>query len=147
MDLNYLHQLMAHLYVVENFLTQVDVVKMDVQQNLDVLNRDVGQTFLVEVNLVHHLLDVVVDAELRRQLKMDCYLDVVGVELHYRLNFQLRKDYFLDAVSQVYLLPPLMVLHLQKELLVVVQRFLHVKLLVLLDLHRVRLQVLPQVRD
>jgi hypothetical protein len=118
---------MAHLYhqyVVENFLTQVDVVMMDVQQNLDALNQDVDQTFLDVVNLVRQLLDVVVDAELRHQLKMDYFPDVVGEELHYRL----RTDYFLDVVSQVYLLPPLMVLHLLKELLFLVQRFLHVKL-------------------
>ena len=131
MDLNYLHQLMVHLYhqyVVENFLMQVGVVKKDVQQNLDALNLDVGQTFLVEVNLVHHRLDVVEDVELRHQLKMDYFLDVVGVEAHYRLNFQLKMDYFPDVVSQVYSLLPLLMLHLQKELLVVVQRYLHVKL-------------------
>jgi hypothetical protein len=123
-------------------------VHQDVQQNLDEQNLDVNRPFLVAArHFLVHQQDVVVGVELRHQLKMDCYLDVVGVELHYRLNFQLRKDYFLDVVSQVYLLHPLMVLHLQKELLVVVQRFLHVKLLVLLDLHRVRLQVLPQVRD
>jgi hypothetical protein len=131
MDLNYLHQLMVHLYhqyVVENFLMQVGVVKKDVQQNLDALNLDVGQTFLVEVNLVRHRLDVVEDVELRHQLRMDCFLDVVGVEAHYRLNFQLKMDYFPDVVSQVYSLLPLLMLHLQKELLVVVQRYLHVKL-------------------
>jgi hypothetical protein len=89
MDLNYLHQLMEHLFVVENFLRQVDVVMMVVQQNLDALNLDVGLTFphvkiLDVVNLVHHLLDVVVDAELRHQLKMDYFLDVVDAELHHQ---------------------------------------------------------------
>jgi hypothetical protein len=91
MDLNYLHQLMEHLYhqyVEENFLTQVDVVTMVVQQNLDALNRDVGLTFphvriQDVVILVHHLLDVVVDAELRHQLKMDYFLDVVDAELRH----------------------------------------------------------------
>jgi hypothetical protein len=58
---------MAHQYEVENFLLMVDEVKMDVQQNLDVLNLDAVLTFPDEVNLVHHLLDVVVDEELRHQ--------------------------------------------------------------------------------
>jgi hypothetical protein len=73
-----------HQYVVENFLTQVDVVKMEVQQNLDALNLDVVLTFLVVVNQVHYLQVFAVDVELRHQLKMDCYLDVVGVERRYR---------------------------------------------------------------
>jgi hypothetical protein len=71
---------MVHLYAVENYLMQEDVVMMVAQQNLDVLNQDVVLTFLNAVHRVHQL-DVVVDAELRHQLKMDCYQDVVGVEL------------------------------------------------------------------
>jgi hypothetical protein len=83
MDLNYLHQLMAHLYVVGSFLMQVDAVKMVALQNLDALNLDVVLTFLDEENLVHYLQVVVVDVELRHQLKMDCCLDEVDEELHY----------------------------------------------------------------
>jgi hypothetical protein len=77
---------MVHQYVVGNFLMQVDVEMMDVQQNLDALNLDVVLTFPDVVNLVHHrlnLLVVVVDVELRHQLKMDCFLDVVVVELRH----------------------------------------------------------------
>jgi hypothetical protein len=83
MDLSYLHLLMVHLFVVGNFLMQVDVVKMVALQNLDALNLDVVLTFLDEENLVHYLQVVVVDVELRHQLKMDCYLDEVDEELHY----------------------------------------------------------------
>jgi hypothetical protein len=83
MDLNYLHQLMVHLFVVGNFLMRVDAVKMVALQNLDALNLGVVLTFLDEENLVHYLQVVVVDVELRHQLKMDCYLDEVDEELHY----------------------------------------------------------------
>jgi hypothetical protein len=83
-DLNYLHQLMVHQYVVGNFLLKVDVVMMDVLQILDELNQDAVLTYLDVVNLAHHLLVVVVDVELRHQLKMDCYLDVVDVELRHQ---------------------------------------------------------------
>jgi hypothetical protein len=79
---------LCHQYVVENFLMQVDVVKMDVQQNQDALNLDVVLTFLDVVNLAHYLQVFVVDVELRHQLKMDYFLDVVDVELRYLLNFQ-----------------------------------------------------------
>jgi hypothetical protein len=75
MDLNYLHHLHQKLvrqYEVENFLLMMDVVKMDAQQNLDALNLDGDLTYphvqiQVVVNLVHHRLDVAVDAELRHQ--------------------------------------------------------------------------------
>jgi hypothetical protein len=115
---------MVRQYEVGNFQLKVDVVKMDAQQILDALNLDVVLTYPDVVNLVRHLLDVVVDAELRRQLRMDYFLDVVDAEL----RRQLRMDYFLDVESQVLLMHPLMKLFQQKELLVVVQRFLHVKL-------------------
>jgi hypothetical protein len=74
---------MVHQYVVGNYLLKVDVVKMVALQNLDVQNQDVVLTFLNAVHLVHQL-DVVVDAELRHQLKMDCYQDVVDVELRHQ---------------------------------------------------------------
>jgi hypothetical protein len=67
MDLNYLHLLMVHLFVVGNFLMQVDVVKMVALQSLDALNLDVVLTFLDEENQVHYLQVVVVDVELRHQ--------------------------------------------------------------------------------
>jgi hypothetical protein len=56
---------------------------MDAQQNLDVLNLDAVLTYPDVVNLVHHRLDVVVDVELRYQLKMDYCQDVVDVELRF----------------------------------------------------------------
>jgi hypothetical protein len=74
---------MVHLYVVGNFLLKVDAVMMDAQQNLDVLNLDAVLTYPDVVNLVHHRLDVVVDVELRYQLKMDYCQDVVDVELRF----------------------------------------------------------------
>ena len=59
----------------------------DVQQNLDEQNLDVNRPFLVAVrHFLVHQQDVVVDAVLRHQLKMDYYLDVVGVELRHQLK-------------------------------------------------------------
>ena len=69
-----------HLYVVENYLMQVDAVRMVAPQNLDALNQDVVLTFLDVAHLVHQLV-VVADAELHHQLKMDCCQDVVAAEL------------------------------------------------------------------
>jgi len=66
------------------------------------------------VNLVHHRLDVVVDVELRHQLKMVYCQDVVGVELRFLLNYPMKMDCYLDVESQVLLLPPLMELSLQE---------------------------------
>ena len=105
---------MAHLYVVGNFLLKVDAVMMDAQQNLDVLNLDAVLTYPDVVNLVHHRLDVVVDVELRYQLKMDYCQDVVDVELRFLLNYPMKMDCYLDVESQVLLLPPLMELFLQE---------------------------------
>jgi hypothetical protein len=105
---------MARLYVVGNFLLKVDAVMMDAQQNLDVLNLDAVLTYPDVVNLVHHRLDVVVDVELRHQLKMDYCQDVVDVELRFLLNYPMKMDYCLDVESQVLLLPPLMELFLQE---------------------------------
>ena len=91
---------MARLYVVGNFLLKVDVVMMDAQQNLDVLNLDAVLTYPDVVNLVHHRLDVVVDVELRYQLKMDYCPDVVDAERYlFQLNQQLKMDYCPDVVS------------------------------------------------
>jgi hypothetical protein len=84
------------LDVVQNLNRQMqDVVRLDVQQNLDELNRDVIPPFLVVVHqFLENLQVVVVDVELRHQLKMDYYLDVVGAEL----RRQLKMDCFLDVV-------------------------------------------------
>jgi hypothetical protein len=83
------------LDVAQNLEHQMqDEVHLDVQQNLDAQNLDVIPPFLDEVHqFLVNQLDVVVDAELRHQLKMDCYLDVVDAELRY----QLKMDYFLDV--------------------------------------------------
>jgi len=68
----------AHLYLVE-------------LQNLDVVHLDV--VHLGELRP----LDVVVDAELRHQLKMDYYLDVADVVQCHRQKM----DYYLDVVQLV----------------------------------------------
>jgi hypothetical protein len=77
----------------------LDVHFVDVQQNLDEQNLDVHLTFLDADHRLMNQLHVVVDAELRYQLRMDYFLDAVVAELRY----QLRMDYFLDAESQVLL--------------------------------------------
>jgi hypothetical protein len=97
------HQLWVHQnrYVVgiamANLVHPLDAVMMDVQQNLDVLNLDEVLTFLVAV---HHFpvnpVVAQVGEELRHLLKMDYYLDEVGVELRYLLNHLLKTDYCLD---------------------------------------------------
>jgi hypothetical protein len=105
---------MVRQYVVGNFLLKVDVVMMGAQQILDALNLDVVLTFPDVVNLVHHRQDVVVDVELRHQLKMDYYQDVVDVVLRFLLNYPMKMDYCLDEVLQVLLLHPSMKLYLQE---------------------------------
>ena len=67
------------------------MVHLDVQQILDEQSLDEIQPFLDVVHL--HLEGVAVDAVLRHQLKMDYFLDEVGVELR-RLQ---RMDCFLDV--------------------------------------------------
>ena len=71
-----LKKLELHLYVVDSFLIRFlrlqDVVHLDVLQNLDEQNLDAHLPYLDVV----HLQDVVVDVELRHQLRMDCYQDV-----------------------------------------------------------------------
>jgi hypothetical protein len=104
---------MVRQYEVGNFLLKVDVVKMGAQQNQDALNLVAVLTYRDAVHLVHHQLDVVVDAEQRYQLRMDYFLDVVDAEQRYQLNFLKKMDYFLDVVSQVLLVHPLLKLSLQ----------------------------------
>ena len=68
----------------QNLEHQPDVVKMGALQNLDEQNLDEVLTFQVEEH--QSLADVQVGVELRRLLKMDCYLDEVGVGLRHLLN-------------------------------------------------------------
>jgi hypothetical protein len=71
-----------------------DEAHLDVQQNLDAQNLDVIPPYLDEVHqFLVNQLGVVADAELRHQLKMDCYLDVVDAELRH----QLKMDCYLDV--------------------------------------------------
>jgi len=79
---------------VGNFQYQhlLDVVNLVVLQNLDALNLDEDLTCQVAVHLLHQL-DVQVGADLRHQLRMDCFQVAVDVEL----RRQLRMDYFQDA--------------------------------------------------
>jgi hypothetical protein len=84
------HLMMVNLFrcVVEivnlDQMHQQDAEKMDVLQIPDAQNLDVVLTFL---DVVRHflaiLVDVQVDVEPHRQLKMDCFQDEVGVELRY----------------------------------------------------------------
>jgi hypothetical protein len=78
------HHCLGHQNVVDivNLEHLQDVVMMDALQNLDELNRDAVLTFQVVVR--QSLADVQVDVEPPHLLKMDCYLDVVGVELRHR---------------------------------------------------------------
>jgi hypothetical protein len=109
-----LMMLVLHQYVVGNYLFRfrrlLVVVHQDVLQNLDVQNLVVLPPFLDEVHLF--LADVVVDAELRHLLRMDCYQDAVGVELRHLL----RMDCYQDAVQRVS--------HLVQEELLVLQLLL-----------------------
>jgi hypothetical protein len=91
--------MVRHQCVVENLhqLMQ-DAVHLDVQQNLDEQNLDVIPPFLDAVHL--DLQVVVVDAEPRHLLKMDCFLDVVDAEPHPLLKM----DYFLDVVRELMVL-------------------------------------------
>jgi hypothetical protein len=96
-----LTMLVLHQYVVGNFLFQFRhlqvVLHQVVLQNLDGQNLDALLPFLDAVHQFLDLADVVVDVELRHQLKMDCYLDAVDEELRYLLKM----DCYLDAVHLV----------------------------------------------
>ena len=106
--------LVRHLYVVGNYLFRfrrlLVVVHQDVLQNLDEQNLVVLLPFL---DVAHRFLaDVVVDAELRHQLRKDYFLDVVDVELRH----QLRMDCYQDVAQ--------LVSHLVQEELLVLQLLL-----------------------
>jgi hypothetical protein len=81
-----LAMLALHQYVVGNFLFQLleDVVLLDALQNLGEQNQGVHPPYLDVVR--PFLVVVVVDAELRHLLKMDCYQGAVDVELRYLLK-------------------------------------------------------------
>ena len=93
---------LVHLFlqdVTDNFQNRQylqDVEYLDALQNLGEQNQDVVLTFR-DVHRVH-LQVVVVDAELRRQLRMDYFRDVVDVELQVLFHQQLKMDCYLDAV-------------------------------------------------
>ena len=94
MDLKKLE--LPHQYVVGNFQYQhlLDVVNLVVLQNLDEPNLDADLTCQVAVHL---LLVVLVDADLRHQLRMDYFQGAVDVELrHLR-----RMDYCQDAALEL----------------------------------------------
>jgi hypothetical protein len=81
-----LAMLALHQYVVGNFLFQLleDVVLLDALQNLGEQNQGVHPPYLDVVR--PFLVVVVVDAELRHLLKMDCYQGAVDVDLRYLLK-------------------------------------------------------------
>ena len=78
-------------YEVGSFRYQhlLDVVNLDVLQNLGEQNLVADLTYLVAVHQLHQQVEPVV-VELRHQLRMDYFPDVVGVELRHLK----RMDYF-----------------------------------------------------
>jgi hypothetical protein len=93
--------LVRHQCAVGNYLDHLYLqvaVYLVAPQNQDAQNQDVVLTFQVEHRL--HRQDVVVDVELRCQLKMDCYRDVVDAERYlFQLNQRLKTDYCPDVES------------------------------------------------
>ena len=94
---------MRHQYVVGNYRDHLylqDVVYLVAPQNQDARNQDAVLTFQGARQLNRQ--DVVVDVELRSQLKMDYCPDVVDGERYlFQLNLQLKMDYYLGEESQV----------------------------------------------
>ena len=84
------HLMMVHLFrcVVDivnlDLMHRQDVEKMDALQIQDEQNLDEVLTFQDVRHFLANLVDVE-DVELCHLLKMDCYQDEVGVELHYLL--------------------------------------------------------------
>ena len=137
-----------HLDEIDNFRDRPhlqDAVHLVALQNLVAQNQDEVLTFR-DVHLVH-LQDVVVDAELRHQLRMDCCRDVVDVEPLVLFHQKLKMDCCRDVERQVCFLQQER-LHLVKALVLVplVQRFRRAMPLTLLNQHRVRRQVQRQVQ-
>ncbi len=148
------HLMMVHLFrcvveiVNQNLTHQQGVVKMDVLQIQDEQNLDEVLTFLDAVrHFLANFADVQVDEELRHLLKMDYFLDVVGVELRHLLN-PLKMDYFLDEVLASVLLQ---LVCSQSKPVVLVQMLrllpLHEMPSRHQDLHRARLPTLQRVPD
>jgi hypothetical protein len=120
-DRHWVLQLLVYLICKENlmglnFLVVVqnlnhlmqDVVRRGARQNLGEQNLvaippflDVVHQFLVNLQVV------VVGAELRHLLKMDCFLDVVDAELRHLLKM----DYFLDEVPARMKMQPVVLPH------------------------------------
>jgi hypothetical protein len=120
------------------------VVHLDERQNLDVVHQDVEH--LDELRP----LVVVVDAELRHQLRMDYFQVAVDVELHFRKKM----DCYQDEAQRVRLgLVELLVLKAHLESLYMQQLQLMLPVLLrempstLQDQHRALLQVLLRVQD
>ena len=94
-------QLVRHQYAVGNYLDRLylqDVVYLVAPQNQDAQNQDAVLTFLGAHQLNRR--DVVVDVELRSQLKMGYCPDVVDAERYlFQLNQQLKMDYYRDEGS------------------------------------------------
>ena len=91
--------MVRHQCVVGNYpdhRCQQDVVNLVAPQNLDEQNQVVDLT-CQDAHQVRPLV-FAVDAELRHQLKMDCYQDVVDAEL---MRHQLKMDCYLDVALQV----------------------------------------------
>jgi hypothetical protein len=137
---------LVHQCVVGNYqvFQLLDAHFADVLQNLDEQNLDVHLTFL---DVDRHLLIlqvVVVDAELRHQLRMDYFLDVVDAELRH----QLRMDYFLDVEQQELLaLPVFLLKELVHALQFAQQLQQRAQPLARQDQRRVLLQVLQPILD
>ena len=97
---------MRHQCVVGNYQDHLflqDVVYLVAPQNQDARNQDVVLTFQGARQLNRQ--DVVVDEELRFQLKMDYCPDVVDAERYlFQLNQKLKMDYCLGEGSQVWFL-------------------------------------------
>ena len=120
-----------------------DVVHLDVQQNLDVAHLDVAHLDALRP------LVVVVDAELRHQLRKDYFLDVVGVELPHLMRMDCCQDVVQQVHQKLELLEVLVHLELRcmQQLLMLPLALPHVMPSTLQDQHRVLLQVLLQVLD
>jgi hypothetical protein len=121
-------KLVLHLYVVGNFLFLFQhllvEVHQDVLQNLDAQNLDELPPFLDEV----HLGVVLVDAELRHLLRMDYFLDEVGVELRHLLRMGCCQDEAQPVLLVLHLVLELiqqLLLHVLQPLLLLAQPFQH----------------------
>jgi hypothetical protein len=142
-----LHQLMDLSCDMDQMLEHL--LHLDVVQNLDVLDRrhrqdvahlDVQQNLVVEHLVVEHLdvqrpLVAVVDAELRHQLRMDYFLDEVGVELLPRQRMDCCQDVAqlaLPVLVDLELVEPLVLQERQAHLVLQLLQQLQRSLLVLL---------------